>query len=101
MGAGQGQAESSGGSTGSAGAPVSRQAEAAGKGCGWLMGWKCEEHLEIGKWKLKNCAEKISTHAVHEWGTRPIFNYFRSGVIAFSFVSSHCRAEDFETDRPT
>ncbi len=34
MGTGQGQAESSGGSAGSAGAPVSRHAGAAGKGGG-------------------------------------------------------------------
>src|SRR5713226_6710340 len=49
MGAGQGQAESSGGSAGSAGAPVSRHAEAAGKGDGWLMGCKCEKRLENRK----------------------------------------------------
>jgi len=40
MGAGEGQAESSGGSTGAAGAPVSRHAGAAGKGGGRLM--RCE-----------------------------------------------------------
>ncbi len=40
VGAGQGQAESSGGSAGSAGTPVSRHAGAAGKGGGWLMRWE-------------------------------------------------------------
>ncbi len=49
MGAGAGQAESSGGSSGSAGAPVSRHARAAGKGGGSLMRSKCEESMEIGK----------------------------------------------------
>jgi hypothetical protein len=34
-----GQAESSGGSAGSAGAPVSRHAGSVGKGGGWLIGW--------------------------------------------------------------
>ena len=72
MGAGQGQAESSGGSAGSAGAPVSGHAGAVGKGGGRLMRWKCEEHMEIGKWKQENCEEKILTHAAHEWGPRRI-----------------------------
>ena len=36
------------------------------------MRWKCEEHMEIGKWKQENCEEKILTHAAHEWGPRRI-----------------------------
>src|SRR5258708_5687846 len=43
MGAGAGQAESSGGGVGSAGAPVSRHAGATGEGGGWLMRSKCDE----------------------------------------------------------
>ncbi len=70
MGAGAGQAESSGGSAGSAGAPVSRHAAAAGKGGGWLMRWKYEEQMEIGKSKLENRDEKIPTHGAHEWCIR-------------------------------
>jgi hypothetical protein len=67
MGAGQGQAESSGGSAGSAGAPVSGLAGAAGKGGGWLMRWDCEEHIES---ENENCEEKIPTHAASKWSTR-------------------------------
>ncbi len=70
MGTGKGQAEPSGGSAGSAGGPVSRHAGATGKGGCWLMRWEYEERLEIGKWKLESCEEKIPTHAAHEWGTR-------------------------------
>jgi len=36
------------------------------------MRWKCEKHMEIGKWKQENCEEKILTHAAHEWGARRI-----------------------------
>ncbi len=71
MGAGASQAKSSGGSAGSAGAPVSRHAGAAGKGGGRLMRWKREKHMEIGKWKLENCKEKIPTHAAYEWAPSP------------------------------
>jgi hypothetical protein len=35
-----------------------------------LMRWEREGHMEVGKWKLENCEEKISTHAEHERGTR-------------------------------
>jgi hypothetical protein len=73
MGAGAGQAESSGGSVGSAGAAVSRHAGAAGKGGGWLMGWECRRQMEIGKSRLEECEEceeKIPTRAPPEWGAQ-------------------------------
>ncbi len=66
MGAGEGQAESSGGSAGSAGAPVSRNAGTIRKGGGWLMRWECRGCVEIVKWKLENCEERIPTYAGRE-----------------------------------
>ena|SRR5258708_2254909 len=57
MGAGQGQAESSGGSAGSAGAPMSRHAGAAGKGGGWLMRWEFEKRTEIRELELEGCED--------------------------------------------
>ncbi len=33
------------------------------------MRWQCEEQMEIGKWKLENCKERIPAHVAHEWGT--------------------------------
>jgi hypothetical protein len=74
MGAGAGQAESSGGSAGSTGAPVSQHAGAAGKVGGRLMRWECGDQIETGKVKSENSEEKIPTHAAHEWGTRPRTN---------------------------
>jgi len=54
---------------GSACAPLSRHAGAAGKVGGWLVPWECGEQIETGKVKLENSEEKIPTHAAHEWGT--------------------------------
>ncbi len=66
------EAESSSGSAGSAGAPVSRHPGAAGKGGGRLMQWEFGKQSEIRKVKLENSEEKTPTHAAHEWGTRPV-----------------------------
>ncbi len=47
-------AESTGGSPGSAGAPVSRHPGAAGEGGDWLMQWEFGKQSEIRKVKLEN-----------------------------------------------
>ena len=62
MGTGASQAESSGGSTGSAGAPVSRHAGAAGKGSGGLIGSERERN-EKEKGRVKNRTLQKSKHA--------------------------------------
>src|SRR5882724_7904194 len=53
MAARTGQTESSGGSAGSAGAPVSRHAGAAGEGGGWLTRREFGNQIEIRKVKLE------------------------------------------------
>ena len=67
------EAESSGSSAGSAGAPVSRHPGAAGEVGDWLMRWEFGKQNEIRKVKLENSEEKTPAHAAHEWGTRQLF----------------------------
>jgi hypothetical protein len=55
---GEGQAESSGGSAGSAGAPVSRHAGAAGKAGGRLISMRMRRTLGNRKMEPRNCEEK-------------------------------------------
>ena len=62
MGTGASQAESSGGSTGSAGAPVSRHAGAAGEVGGGLMGSERARN-EKAKGRVKNRTFQKSKHA--------------------------------------